>query len=231
MDKRYFVYVYIFITFLTAGYFYHMQKQEQQFISEQLSWNIIFTGNIFTWTLLWSWDVEILTWENINPSEYEKYSNFLEEWVFKRSYNPPAQPSTNWSTNYSQKSDILNNYLKDNNFYFRSSEKLSEWYLYIKLYKSLKSNWDIFIYFYDTNLNWYPVSWKLIKSKNLIYNNTQEYLYNLTGVYITKFYDGKILKYDWLSTEINKTNKLHFIWWYLTTSDWNYIKEISIVWK
>lgn len=230
MNKKYFVYLYIFITLLTAGYYYYTQKQEQQVINGQLSWDIVFTGNVFTWTLLWSWDIDIITWENADPSEYEKYIHLLKEWAFKRNYNPPAQPSINWSMNYAQKSEVLNTYLKDNNFYFRSSQKLTEWYLYIKLYKPL-SNGDIFLYFHDTNLNGYTVSGKLIKSKNILPNTTQEYLYKLNRIHIKRFYDSKEIIYNWLSNELNITSKLHFIWWYVTTSDWNYIKEISIVWK
>ncbi len=69
-------------------------------------------------------------------TEYDKFSDSLNG-PFIRKFDPPVQPIFNSGLTYKQKSDILNEYLKGNNFYFRNTFKLSEGYLYIKLAKPI----------------------------------------------------------------------------------------------
>lgn len=230
MKKYIIISLFLAVVLLTGFYISKRYNILSQNVGQQLSWDVAFTGNTFTVDLQLTWNIDNITGEQIDSTEFEKYSTMIEQWFFVRKYSPPAQPVTNGSINYDEKSTLLNNYLKENNFYFRNSQKLTEGYLYIKLNKPL-INGDIFLYFHDTNLNGYVVSGKVIKSKNLIPNTTQEYLYYLNDIDLRRFYDSKEINYNWLSNELNITNKLHFIWGYTTTSDWNYIKEFSIVWK
>lgn len=219
--------IYLLIAFIISYQNYKKDKEIQKNIQDQLSGNISFTWNIFSW-----YDINIETWaiDSINPSEYENFKNLLNSNNFIRKFNPPRQPIIYSSMTYEEKSSILNEYLKDNNFYFRNAEKLKDWYLYIKLNKEL-NNWDVFLYFHDTKENWYTVSGKLRKNLNLIGDNSKEFLYKLDSIDIRKFYGGNTLDYDRLSNELNITNKLHYIWWYTTSSDGNFIEEIIIVWK
>lgn len=212
--------------------FYMKDQNTKSIIQNQLSWSINFTWIVFPWE---NWnltgDIEpINTWNDTSLTDYENYKNLLISNKFIRKFNPPKQPIINSSMNYEEKSQILNDYLKDNNFYFRNAQKLKNWYLYIKLNKEIINWWDTFLYFHDTTLNWYTVSWKLRKDKNLI-NSSKEFLYKLDSISINQYYNNTLLEYDWLSNELNTTNKLHYIGWYTTTSDWNYIEEIIIVWE
>lgn len=227
--KRIIVYI-IFVTIIGI-YFYRNKKNIENNIQEQLSWSIIFTGNVFSWDSNNTWETNITSWSDISLTDYENFKKLLDNPIFIRKFNPPKQPDINSTMSYEEKSNLLNEYLKDNNFYFRNSQKINNWYLYIKLNKNLISNWDIFIYFHDTKINWYTVSWKLAKEENLIENNSKEFLYKLDSIQIRKFYDGKLLDYKRLFNELNYTKKLHYIWWYTTTSDWNFIQEIIIVWE
>lgn len=215
---------------LIFTYFYFKDQKIQNIIQNQLSWNVTFTWNVFTWEDVNSWDIEpINSWKDNTWTDYGQFTKLLESHNFIRKFNPPKQPVINNKMSYEEKSKILNDYLKDNNFYFRNAQKLKEWYLYIRLNKKI-TNWDIFLYFHDTRLSWYIVSWKLNKNANLI-DSSKEFLYKLDSISIKKFSDGNLIDYDRLSNELNTTNKLHYIWWYTTTSDWNYIEEIIIVWE
>lgn len=226
-----YVAIYLIVVFILSIHFYRRDKAIQANIQNQLSWSVNFTGNVFPPDdLNLTGDIQqIDTWNEVSLTDIDNYKNLLDSNNFIRKFNPPKQPMINWSMSYEEKSKILNDYLKDNNFYFRNAQKLKEWYLYIKLGTEI-TNWDIFLYFHDTSLSWYTVSWKLNKNANLI-DSSKEFLYKLDSISIKKFYDWKSLNYNRLSNELNTTNKLHYIWWYTTTSDWNYIEEIIIVWK
>jgi len=224
-----YVVVYLIVVFALSIHFYMKDKEIQNTIQNQLSWSVNFTWNVFSWEDFNLTGDIINTWSEVSLTDNENYKNMLDSNNFIRKFNPPKQPMINWSMSYEEKSKILNGYLKDNNFYFRNAQKLKDWYLYLKLNKEIM-NGDIFLYFHDTDLNWYTVSWKLNKNKNLI-NSSKEFLYKLDSVSIKKYYDSKLLDYNWLSNELNTTSKLHYIWWYTTTSDWNYIEEIIIVWE
>jgi hypothetical protein len=222
--------LYLLTVFVLSFFFYKRDKAIQTKIQNQLSWSVNFTWNVFPPDdLNLTWDIQqIDTWNEVSLTDIDNYKNLLDSNNFIRKFNPPKQPIINWAMSYEEKSKILNDYLKDNNFYFRNPQKLKDWYLYIKLNKEI-SNWDIFLYFHDAKLNNYTVSWKLNKNKNLM-DSSKEFLYKLDSVSIKKYYDWKILDYNRLN-ELNIINKLHYIWWYTTTSDWNYMEEIIIVWE
>lgn len=222
----YFIWIIIICIF-----FYLNDQVTKANIQNQLSWSIDFTWIVFSWE---NWNITgdtepMDTWHDTSITDYESYKNLLISNKFIRKFNPPKQPIINSSMSYEGKSKILNDYLKYNNFYFRNAQKLKDWYLYLKLNKEIIGG-DIFLYFHDTNLNWYTVSWKLNKNKNLI-DSSKEFLYKLDSINIKQYYNNTLLEYDWLSNELNTTNKLHYIWWYTTTSDWNYIEEIIIIWE
>lgn len=227
-----YVLVYIVVVFGLSICFYLRDKNIETTIQNQLSWSVNFTWNVFSWddlNLTGNIIEQIDTWNEVSLTDTDNYKKLLDSNNFIRKFNPPKQPAINSTMSYEEKSKILNDYLRDNNFYFRNAQKLKEWYLYIKLNKEI-TNWDIFLYFHDTKLNNYTVSWKLNKNKNLM-DSSKEFLYKLDSVSIKKFYDWKLLDYKRLSNELNNTSKLHYIWWYTTTSDWNYIEEIIIVWE
>ncbi len=223
--------LYLLTVFVLSFFFYKRDKAIQANIQNQLSWSVNFTWNVFSPDdLNLTGDIEqIDTWNEVSLTDTDNYKKLLDSNNFIRRFNPPKQPMINWSMSYEEKSKILNDYLRDNNFYFRNAQKLKWWYLYVKLNKEI-INWDIFLYFHDTKLNNYTVSWKLNKNKNLM-DSSKEFLYKLDSVSIKKFYDWKFLDYNRLSNELNNTSKLHYIWWYTTTFDWNYIEEIIIVWE
>jgi hypothetical protein len=229
MKKNILIWIYL-IFILTIWFFisnkYHNLSKN---IDKQLSWSIIFSWDTF------SGEKEmpnlIDTWNLVDDkSEYDKFQSMMNNW-FIRKYNPPQQPQLTSTMTYSEKSNSLNDYLKNNNFYFRTTDNLSDGYIYFKLSKSLKSEWDVFVYFHNVIINWYAVSGKLIKGKNLIQWSTSEFLYKIDSIWIKKFYWWSTYKFDWLKNELNNNDSLHFIGGYTTTSDWNYIKEIIIVWK
>lgn len=192
--------------------------------------NIDVSKNI-TWTLF-SWDVSSIkidteTWV-VSMNDIEKYKNMVENMQYRR-FSPPNQPTTNAQT-YSERSNILNDYLKDNNFYFRISSKISSWYLFIKTKYPLKNN-DMFFYRHNSNAgNWLKVSWKIRKSLNLIEWSDQEFLFNLNSIPIKTYYWSKNLNYNWLN-QLNNNEQLQFIWWYVVSFDWNKIEEITIAWE
>ena len=96
----------------------------------------------------------------------------------------------------------------------------------------MKENEDIFLYFYNTKI-WgdTPMSWKLIKWKNLIKDKDWLYLYKLNEIWINRYFDGMPISYNWIENELKQTNKAHFIAGYITTINWNTIEEISITAK
>lgn len=240
MKKVIFTLIYIIIALISWYYISNQYAKLWQDIDQQIfSWSSIsFTGNTFSWTQVSTWTltntgVSVNTWITIEvtKTELEKFNDMKNDW-FLRIFNPPPQPIlTSWLS-YQMKSNKLNSYLADNNFYFRNTSKLEEGYLYIKLAKPIK-NFDIFLYFHDARINSAPVSGKLAKEDNLITWTwaNQEFLYRLDDVSIYKFYDWKKFWFNWLNDTLSDTNSIHFIGWYTTTSDGNYIKEIIITGK
>lgn len=155
---------------------------------------------------------------------------WFKENGFYRIYNPPVQPKVSWS--YEEKSAILNSFITKNNFHFTTTSKLSEWYLLIRTEKPLWKNDDIFLYFHNTSQNWYPVSWKISKIDTLSNSDKWEYIYKIDDLPIFRYYDKKLIHYNWLENELINTKKIHFIAWYITTSSGNNsIREIIIAWK
>lgn len=185
----------------------------------------------FTWTLF-SWDVNSIkidteTWV-INMNDFQKYENMISKMQYRR-FLPPNQPGTS-ATTYEDRSTILNNYLKENNFYFRINSKISSWYLFIKTKYPLKNN-DMFFYWHNSNAgNWLKVSWKIRKGLNLIEWSDQEFLFDLSSIPIKTYYWSKNLNYNWLN-QLNNNEQLQFIWWYVVSFDWNKIEEITIAWE
>lgn len=174
-----------------------------------ITWDI-FTGNIETWVI------------NAEKTYIEKFKDLIDTNDFI-TFNPPAQPISS-NTTYQSRSSILNTYLKDNNFYFRTFWNISGGYLYIKLANAWSS--DIFLYRHNSYWKcWNPISWKIIKAKSLLPSN-QEFLFDLKEIPIVKFYDKSDCLFDWVPSINN--NKINFIWWYYVWFDWNYIKEITI---
>lgn len=216
------------------GYTYKEYKEQSILIDQQIfSWsNISFTGNTFSWSqnstgVLVNTGITI----EVTKTELEKFNDMKIDW-FLRTFNPPTQPVLTTWLSYKVKSNKLNNYLADNNFYFRNTSKLEDGYLYIKLARPIR-NFDIFLYFHDSSIWGYPMSGKLAKEDNLITWTlaNQELLYRLDDISIYRFYDSKKTSFNWLNNTLSDTNRVHFIGWYTTTSDGNYIKEIIITGK
>lgn len=219
---------------------YWNYKETTRIIDQQISsWsNISFTGNTFSW-IQNSTGILASTWVLVNTgitievtkTELEKFRDMKSAW-FLRTFNPLSQPPLASRLSYQIKSNKLNEYLKANNFYFRNTSKLEDGYIYIKLAKPIR-NFDIFLYFHDSSINWNPMSGKLAKEDNLITGKwaNQEFLYKLNYISIYRFYDGKKTQFNWLNSTLSDTNRVHFVWWYTTTSDGNYIQEIIITGK
>lgn len=232
--------VLILTAILYLGYTYKIYNELSVLIDQQISsWSSIsFTGNTFSWTqnstgILVNTGVIINTGITIEVTrtELEKFNDMKKDW-FLRTFNPPPQPILANGLSYQLKSNKLNSYLADNNFYFRNTSRLEEGYLYIKLAKPIR-NFDIFLYFHDSRLNRAPMSGKLAKEDNLITGiwANQEFLYKLDDISMYRFFDWKKTSFDWLNTTLSDANQVHFIGWYTTTSDGNYIKEIIITGK
>lgn len=226
--KIIYILLYVILIFLSWYYITNKYDKLSDLLDKQiLSWSNIFLPDNGKNTVEPDNHTPIEPIEK-DKTEYQKFTELLNN-SFVRKFNPPNQPAFQSNLPSSEKSDILNAYLKKNNSYFRSTSQLTEWYLYIKLTKPIW-NYDIFLYFHDSILDWYPVSWKIIKQKNLI-NSNQEFLFKLNQIWIYKFFDGKQLAFNWINSSLKYTDKIHFIGWYTTSSDWNSIQEIIITGK
>lgn len=240
MKKYIFAFIYLLISIFSWYQLYNEYTTQKENYQQQISsWsNISFTGNTFSW-IQNSTGILVNTWVLVNTgitievtkTELQKFKDMKSGW-FLRTFNPPLQPTFTTKLSYQIKSNKLNEYLKANNFYFRNTSKLEDGYIYIKLAKPIR-NFDIFLYFHDSGINWNPMSGKLAKEDNLITGTwaNQEFLYKLDDISIYRFYDGKKTSFDWLNSTLSDTNRVHFVWWYTTTSDGNYIKEIIITGK
>lgn len=186
------------------------------------------TWSIFTWDIvdIFTWDNEFWNIENINKTDYETFQAYiLKENI--RKYYPSNQPTIK-SNNYQERSDVLNEYLTKNNFYFKLNNKITTGYLYLKL--KFPTNSDIFLYWHNSSdKSWYKISWKLIKDQNLMETSWDEYLFNLNDIPIITYYNKQKIHYNWL-IDFNK-NQLQFIWWYIVSFDGNKIEEITITWE
>lgn len=186
------------------------------------------TGSIFTWDT-----VEVFSWQNnswdvgnISQTDYERFQTYVSK-NNTRKYNPSNQHIVT-SNDYKERSNILNEYLTNNNFYFRLNDKITTGYLYLKLKNPTKS--DIFLYWHNSSDKyWYKISGKLIKNKNLMETSWDEYLFNLKNIPIMLYYNQQTKHYNW-QTDLNK-NQLQFIWWYVVSFDGNKIEEIIISWE
>ena len=147
---------FVILLFLLTRRYYILEKS----INE--SKNI--TGTLFSWDAS-SIKIDTETW-TISKNDLEKYQDMVENMQYRR-FSPPDQ-STKYAGTYSERSAILNNYLKENNFYFRIDSNISSWYLFIKTKYPLKNN-DMFFYWYNSNDgHWLKVSGKIRKNLNLI---------------------------------------------------------------
>ena len=200
----------------------------------QGSWNNIDV----IWPLNESWFVEKwwelytgLTaeeiWKDIipNPQTDESlYSKYVQNWN-SASFVPSSQNKMSWW--YATKTQLMDDYLANNTFKFNVPNNIKKWYLYIKLH-SPSTDW-IFLFWYGSDNHWYKVSWDLKLEKNLL-NSTEEYLFTLSDIPYTRFYDKKDDSYNWLSELQNW--KSRFIAWFLRVYDWtNKIDQISIAWE
>lgn len=182
-----------------------------------LSWEAI-SGSILTWV--------VITWNTTKiKTDLDTYYRLLDEWK-SIIFTFPNQPSVLSDVNYQERSNILNEYLKNNNKYFTIDWKIHTWYIMIKTRKSTN---DLFLYWHNSNINWYKVSWKLMTTKSLQTESRNEYLFKLNQIYINKFYDKKLYKYDW-QKDINSW-ELMFIGWYVVWFDGNKIEKITIVYE
>jgi hypothetical protein len=230
MQKRI---IFPYVVIIIMLWWWTMNKYNNIWLNtQQLLLNTVtFSGNTFSWTTCqasWSVNIDKPSDSDLPNKELLKYKSFQTNW-FARTFSPPKQPILSKNLSYSERSNQLNAYLSENNFYFRVTNKLNDGYLYISLDKPIGDK-DIFLYWHNTNMGGFPVSWKLNKSKNLIYWNNQEFLYKLSDIQIYRFYNSKPFSFNWLNQYLTNTEKLNFIWWYTTTSDGNFIKEITVVW-
>lgn len=99
------------------------------------------------------------------------------------------------SNAYDERSNQLNSYLTNNNFYFRTNEKINNGYLYIKLKENTDN--DIFLYWHNSDNNKpYKMSGRLVKSQTLSTPTDTELLFNLKDIPIIRYYDKKNASYN-----------------------------------
>jgi hypothetical protein len=229
MNKKYilislFILIFIwFISYFLYPIIFNYLKIERQI--EEVK-NI--TWSVFTWDTvqIFSWDNNSWSIENINQTDYQKFQTYISQGN-TRKYNPSNQPTTT-SNDYPERSAILNEYLTNNNFYFRLNNKVNTGYLYLNLKNPTKS--DVFLYRHNSSDRyWYKISGKLMKSQNLMETSWDEYLFNLKSIPIISYYNKQLKYYNW-QTDLNK-NQLQFIWWYVVSFDGNKIEEIVIAWE
>lgn len=190
--------------------------------AEQQTWFVEKGWIVFTWLTAHDIFVDI---ESNPETDLEFYSSYVQKWNYA-SFVPADQKKMNWW--YASKTQMMNTYLADNTFNFNIPNNIKKWYLYIKLRKP-NNDW-IFLFWYGSDNNWYKVSWDLILSKNLIKDNSEEYLFNLSDIPYIKYHDKSEDTYNWLS-ELQKWNS-KFIAWFLRVYDWtNKIDQISIAWE
>lgn len=183
------------------------------------TWNIT---NIDTWFLYSWWNT------SIEASNFDKYISYVDKWN-NLTFYPPKQPyqKSEW---YTSDSEVLNKYLAKNTFYIdisRYSGLKNWWYLYIKT----KDNPIDWIFMYWHNSYWKcgkPVSWKLVQSDKYKISDT-EFLYPLDSIEIIAYYSKKNCIFNW-QEQIN-SRKNQYIWWYIASTKWNTIEEISIAWE
>lgn len=167
-------------------------------------------------------------WKDIEPAPQTDdalYLSYVQNWN-SASFVPSSQGKISWG--YATKSQLMNDYLAKNTFKFIAPNTIKKWYLYIKL-KKPSTDW-IFIYWYGSDNNWPKRSWDLKLEKNLLSNNSEEYLFNLSDIPYVRYYDKKDDSYNWLA-DLQKW-KSKFIAWFLRVYDWtNKIDQISIAWE
>ena len=191
------------------------------------SWNVA--------TLTWDLDLSIITWNSLDNSWFIVELTDLD--LYKKyvtagnviSFNPPPQPAWNSAT-YEANTTILNQYLAKNTNYIditKYSWLKNWWYLYVRT-KYTPTDW-IFMYWY--NAYWVcgrPVSWKLIQSDKYKVSDT-EFLYPLDAIELIAYSNKKNCIFN--RQEQIRTRKNQYIWWYVASTKWNTIEEISIAWK
>lgn len=199
------------------------------------SWT--FNQNIFdSWTIIPSITWDNISWSNLTgiiltwtstteKTDLDNYYKLLDDWK-SITFTFPNQPIDWWVMSYEERSNILNEYLKNNNKYFTIDSKINTGYVMIKTRRSTD---DLFLYWHNSNLNWYKISWKLATTKSLQTESKNEYLFKLDQIYINRFYDKKLYNYNW-KKDISSW-ELMFIGWYVVWFDWNKIETITIVYE
>lgn len=227
--KTLFLFLFIMSSFIVTYFLYdpilkYIEIDRQVDTIKNTTWDL-FTGNVVD---IFSWDNSVYTGSenNSQATDWDKYQTYVESNKF-RIYHPKKQPVIT-STDYNERSNILNDYLTKNNFYFRLNDQVNTWYLYIKLKSPTKN--DVFLYRHNSNdWNGYQISWKIRKDSNLLEWVSDEFLFPLNKIPIVTYYKQKNKDYNW-QVELNK-NQLQFIWWYVVWFDWNQIEEIVIAWE
>lgn len=201
-------------------------------------WDVMFNDNYqFTWnviTLTWDLNESSLTWltstswELVEISNINLYKEYVKNWHVI-TFTPTQQPSGK-SVTYEWNTTVLNQYLAKHTNYINISKVpwlKNWWFLYVRT-KENPIEW-IFMYWHNAYWKcWNPVSWKLIQSEEYKISDT-EFLYPLNEIELIAYYSKKNCIFDW-QQQINE-RKNQYIWWYVATTNWNTIEEISIAWK
>jgi len=169
---------------------------------------------------IYIWTGNQVIWTN-EYTDYEIFLSLLEKGNFKQ-YHPSEQPS-NASWDYIIRSETLNDYLKDNNFYFREKWNITHGHLYLKLKKPTEN--EVFLYFHNDK-----TSWRIDKKSSLKTPSNDTYLFPLTWIALREYPSySKIAPYNF-QKRIG-SNQLTFIGGYVAGFDWNQIEEITISWE
>lgn len=190
------------------------------------SWIIINNPDSIVWFNSWniltnSWFLNIPPGINSNTKIFEDFRRMAKE--HSRYFYPDNQPTTLpvWSS-YTDRSNLLNDYLKNNIKNLNISWDLKKWYLFIKLSKPITNK--IFMYWY-----WDKLSWYLDINKSLEYISDKAFIFDLNNIPLIKYWTNTSISYKWLD-QLNKWYS-EYIGWYVTTFDWSSISEIIITWE
>ena len=213
-----FIILWIFYNFHDVMFIKHNKLPDDTI---NLTWYVVSSWDIATWDLI------IDTWNviDIELLDIDKFNSYKERWDYL-SFYPQKQPykKSEW---YSIDTSILNQYLAKNTNYIDISRYpwlKNWWYLYVRT-KLAPTDW-IFMYWYNAYWScWKPVSWKLIQSDKYKISDT-EYLYPLDWIEMIAYYNKKNCIFDW-KEQIN-SRKNQYIWWYVASTKWNTIEEITI---
>ncbi len=157
-------------------------------------------------------------------SNFEIFQNYAKNHY--RFFNPALQPILNASNySYSERSNILTDYLKENTKTLNNIWNINSGYLFIKF--TQKPTGKVFLYFHNWKFsNWRKASWNLDITKSLEYVSDRSYIFRLNSIPIERYSDKKLEYYD-RQKDIN-TKEPQYIWWFVSQFDWTSIEEIII---